>query len=427
MWTTIRSVASLLLSYGLLLLANGMFNTLLGLRSKLEGFSTEITGIILSAYFVGMLVGAMNAAKFVARAGHIRSFAAFASIMSVAVLAHLLVINPLVWLILRAVCGFCMAGMVMIVESWLNERSNNDNRGRVLSLYMITSYMGAGLGQFVLTVADPASFELFSIASIIFSIALVPILMTRATAPKPAAPERMSMRDLYKISPVAVIGIFSAGLSNGSVNTMAPVFAKSMGLALGEISTFMACLLLGGMLLQFPVGRLSDRFDRRMILILVTISTAAAAFAINWASLQNNSLFLFSAALSYGAIAYTIYPMSSAQANDLADKDRLVQVSGGILFAYGLGASLGPIASSQAMGQFGPEAMFYLIAGNTSLLAIFVLFRIFRRPSGTQKARFVPVGGLGASSKQLYTSVQETFRRKRRKNGAGSSQELHPK
>ncbi|MEH6475278.1 MAG: MFS transporter [Sneathiella sp.] len=427
MWTTISSVASLLLSYGLLLLANGMFNTLLGLRSRLEGFSTEITGLILSAYFVGMLFGAMNAAKVVARAGHIRSFAAFASIMSVAVLAHLLIIDPWFWLFLRAVCGFCMAGMVMIVESWLNERSNNDNRGRVLSLYMITSYMGGGFGQFILTVADPASFELFSIASIIFSIALVPILLTRAAAPRPAAPERMSMKDLYKISPVAVVGIFSAGLSNGSVNSMAPVFAKSLDLPLADISTFMACLLLGGMLLQFPVGRLSDRFDRRTILIIATICTTGAALAINWASHQENGLFLFAAGLCYGAIAYTIYPMSSAQANDLADKNRLVQVSGGILFSYGLGASLGPIASSQAMGAFGPEAMFYLIAGNTVLLALFILARIIIRPSGTTKARFLPVGGLGASSKQLYTSVQETFRRKRRKNADTDSQELHPK
>ncbi|MBL4906851.1 MAG: MFS transporter [Sneathiella sp.] len=414
MWVTAKSVASLLLSYGLLLLANGMFGTLLGLRSKLEGFSTEMTGVIMAGYFVGMLFGAMNAVRVVARAGHIRSFAAFASIMSVAVLAHLLVINPITWILLRAVCGFCMAGMVMIVESWLNERSTNDNRGRVLSLYMMTSYLGAGLGQFLLTVADPASFELFSVASIVFSIALVPILLTRATAPKPVKPERMSFRELYKISPVGVMGTFTAGMSNSSINSMAPVFAKSINLTVGEISLFMASILLGGMLLQFPIGRLSDHFDRRTILIVSALLTAAASLAIVWA-IGQSTYWLYGTALVYGGIAYTIYPMSSAQTNDLADKERLVQVSASLLFAYGLGASMGPIITSLFMALFGQQALFLFITGTTSFLAFFVLIRITQRPSGTKKALFLPLGGLGASSKQLYSNVQSSFAKKRRK------------
>ena len=190
MWNSIKSVASLLASYGLLMVANAMFGTLLGLRSKLEGFSTEVTGVIMAGFFIGMLLGALYAVRVVASAGHIRSFAAFASIMSVAVLAHVLIIDPVAWFILRAVTGFCMAGMVMIVESWLNERSTNATRGRVLSLYMITNYLGAGSGQFLITIANPDGFQLFSVASIIFSIALVPILLTRATVPRPSAPDR---------------------------------------------------------------------------------------------------------------------------------------------------------------------------------------------------------------------------------------------
>lgn len=415
MWSTARTVASLLLSYGLLLLANGMFGTLLGLRSKLEGFSTEMTGFIMAGYFLGMLFGALNAVHVVARAGHIRSFAAFASIMSVAVLAHLLIIHPVAWIVLRAVCGFCMAGMVMIVESWLNERSTNDNRGRVLSLYMMTSYLGGGLGQFLLTVADPASFELFSVASIIFSIALVPILLTRATAPIPAKPERMSFRELYSISPVGFIGTFAAGMSNSSINSMAPVFADTIQLTISEISLFMACILLGGMMLQFPIGRLSDHFDRRTILIFSAILTGIVSFAIAWISLYQSTYWLFGAALLYGGVAYTIYPMSSAQTNDLADKERLVQVSAGLLFAYGLGASLGPIITSQFMALYGPEALFFFISASSASLALFVLVRIVQRPSGARKALFLPLGGLGASSKQLYGNVQASFARKRRK------------
>ncbi|MEP3247570.1 MAG: MFS transporter [Sneathiella sp.] len=419
MWNTIRSVASLLLSYGLLLLANGMFGTLLGLRSRVEDFSTEITGVVMAAYFIGMLFGAMNAAKVVARAGHIRSFAAFASIMSVAVLAHLLIIHPIAWILLRAVCGFCMAGMVMIVESWLNERSTNDNRGRILSLYMMTSYLGAGLGQFLLPLADPASFELFSVASIVFSLALVPILLTRAAAPQPTKPERMSFKDLYRISPVGVIGTFTAGLSNASINSMAPIFAKSIALTTSEISFFMASILLGGMLLQFPVGRLSDRFDRRAILIAMALLTTVASLGIVWASMQSVPYLLFGMALIYGGVAYTIYPMCSAQTNDLADKERLVQVSGSLLFAYGLGASLGPIITSQFMARWGQESLFLCISAGTLFLAFFVILRIIQRPSGTRKARFLPLGGLGASSKQLYTSVQTSFVKKRQRKDNG--------
>jgi MFS family permease len=410
LWNSIKSVASLLLSYGLLMVANAMFGTLLGLRSKLEGFSTEITGVIMAAFFVGMLLGALYAVRVVASAGHIRSFAAFASVMSVAVLAHVLIIDPIAWIFLRGIAGFCMAGMVMIVESWLNERTDNATRGRVLSLYMITNYLGAGSGQFLITVANPDSFQLFSIASIIFSIALVPILLTRATAPKPTAPERMRFRELVKISPVGVAGTLIAGLTNSAINSMGPIFAATIGLSLGQISTFMATILLGGMLLQFPVGRLSDLFDRRTILICSALATALVSVGIIWASEAHYVLTLFVFCLVYGGFCYTIYPMSSAQVNDLADQDRLVQVSAGLLLAYGTGASIGPILASQIMGRIGPNGLFYYIIGCTLFLTILTIIRVIQRPSGKKKAEFLPLGSLGSSSKQLYSSVaKETY------------------
>jgi MFS family permease len=412
MWITIKSVASLLSSYGLLMLANAMFGTLLGLRSKLEGFSTEVIGVIMAAFFVGMLLGALYAVRIVASAGHIRAFAAFASIMSVSVLAHVLLIDPVAWIVLRAIAGFCMAGMVMIVESWLNERSTNANRGRVLSLYMITNYLGAGLGQFMLTAASPSSFQLFSVASIIFSIALVPILLTRATAPKPTVPERMKFTDLIKISPVGVVGTMTAGMTNASLNSMGPVFAATIGLSVGEISTFMASVLLGGMLLQFPIGRLSDFFDRRTTLTLAAILTALASIGIVWAAYQPQTIMLFIIGMVYGGFCYTVYPISSAQVNDMADQDRLVQVSAGLLMAYGIGASTGPIVASQIMGNFGPNGLFYFITTCSCFLALFAILRIIQRPSGEHKASFLPLGSLGTSSKQLYSNVQVNMTRK---------------
>jgi MFS family permease len=413
-WETIRSIASLLLSYGLLLLANGLFGTLLGLRSKLEGFSTETTGFIMAGYFLGLLLGALYAVRVVAAVGHIRSFAAFASIMSVAVLAHLLRIDPITWLVLRIVAGFCMAGMVMVAESWIHGRATNQNRGRVLSLYMVTNYLGAGLGQFLLIVASPAEFQLFVIASIIFSLALVPILLTRASSPKPISPQRMRFRDLFAVSPVGVLGTIAAGLINASLNGLGPIYAADRGLSVAQVSTFMGSIILGGMVLQFPIGRLSDRLDRRTILILVALATSACAFGIVWATREASWPILFLAPL-YGGFAFTIYPLSSAQVNDRADPDRLVQISAGLLIAYGIGAIAGPIVASQIMGRVGPQGLFLFIAMVAFSLALFTLLRTVIRPRDrARKASFLPLGSLGISGKQLYVAVLKSLHRNKR-------------
>ncbi|MDX1434536.1 MAG: MFS transporter, partial [Gammaproteobacteria bacterium] len=283
MLATLRAVFSLLLSYGLLLLANGLFNTLLSVRSQIEGFATEVVGLIMAAYFFGLLMGARYAVQVVANVGHIRAFAAFASVMSVAALVHVLWVDPLVWAVLRCASGFCMAGMIMVTESWLNERSTNQTRGQVLAFYMITNYFSAGCGQFLLTAADPARFQLFSIASIIFSLALVPVLLTRASAPKPAPRERLRIGELWRTSPLGLTGAFCAGLVNASFFGLGPIFATGEGLDLAQTSTFMASVIFGGLLLQIPVGRLSDSVDRRTVLAGVALLTSVACLAIVFA------------------------------------------------------------------------------------------------------------------------------------------------
>ena len=416
MWQSIRSVTSLLLSFGLLLVANGMFGTLLGLRSKHEGFSTEIVGFVMAAYFIGLLLGATYAVRVVAAVGHIRGFAAFASIMSVAVLAHVLWIDPIVWFFLRAVAGFCMAGMVMVVESWLNEKATNATRGQILSIYMMINYLGSGMGQFLITVADPAEFQLFAVASIVFSLALVPILLTRASGPRPSSPQRMKFRDLYGISPLGVIGSVCAGLVNSSINAMGPVFARDSGLSVFGVSTFMACVITGGVVLQFPIGRLSDYFDRRTILLIVTMAAPVAAMAIVWATGQA-PIWLFVIGAVYGAFSFTVYPLCSAQINDMADPDKLVQISAGVLFAYGCGASVGPILAAQMMGRFGPEGMFISNAALVGILALFTAYRMIRRDRQTKpKAPFMPLGGVGVSSKQLYNATIKPLLQPRTRN-----------
>jgi MFS family permease len=405
MWNSVKSISSLLLSYGMLLLGNGMIGTLLGIRSRLEEFSMEITGVIMAGFSVGLLMGALYAVRVVADVGHIRAFAAFASIMSVAVLAHVLFIDPVIWFVLRVVAGFCMAGMVMVVESWVNERTTNNTRGQILSLYMITNYLGAGLGQFMLLVGDPAQFQLFIIASMVYSLALVPILVTRASAPKPSSPQRMKFRELFAISPVGVFGTICAGMANSSLNSMGAVFAKEIGLSIGDVSVFMAAAILGGMALQFPIGRLSDKFDRRTVLISASLATGLAALAVIWATSQPVAI-LFAAVAFYGAVGFTIYPLSASQVNDLAAPDRLVQVAAGLLIAYGIGASIGPIMAAQSMAAFGPAGFFLFIVGVNSALILFTTIRIIqRRPGEKAKAPFMPLGGVGVSSRQLYTAA----------------------
>ncbi len=405
MWNSIKSISSLLLSYGMLLLGNGMIGTLLGIRSRLEEFSIENTGVIMAGFSVGLLMGALYAVRVVSAVGHIRAFAAFASIMSVAVLAHVLFIEPVTWFVLRVVAGFCMAGMVMVVESWVNERATNNTRGQILSLYMITNYLGAGLGQFMLLVGDPAQFQLFIIASMVYSLALVPILLTRASAPKPSSPQRMKFRELFAISPVGVFGTVCAGMANSSLNGMGAVYAKEIGLSIGDVSMFMAAAILGGMALQFPIGRLSDKFDRRTVLITASLATGLAALAVIWATGQTVAI-LFAAVAFYGAVGFTIYPLSASQVNDLAAPDRLVQVAAGLLIAYGIGASIGPIMAARSMVVFGPAGFFLFIVGVNCSLILFTTIRIIqRRPGEKAKAPFMPLGGVGVSSKQLYTSA----------------------
>ena len=322
MLTTLKSIASLLLSFGLLLMANGLFATLLGVRSSLEGFSTFVVGLIMWGRF---------AVRVVASVGHIRAFAAFASIMSTTALIHVLWIDPVVWFVLRLTGGFCMAGMIMVSESWINECASNEMRGQVLSFYMITNYFAAGCGQFLLPLADPSEFHLFSVASIIFSLALVPVLLSRAQAPMPAGSHSIKMKALYRISPLGFIGVFCAGLVNASFHGMGAVFGHAIGLSTQQISIFMASAIFGGLVLQWPMGRLSDRVDRRWVLTGVSLITCVACLAIMLFAGERNTVVLYTAAGVYGSVSFTVYSLAAAHINDFAERDQLVQIASGLL------------------------------------------------------------------------------------------------
>jgi len=409
---TVRSVFSLLLSYGLLLLANGLFGTLLGVRSQIEGFGTEVVGLIMAAYFLGLLQGALRASNIVAAVGHIRAFAAFASVMSVTALLHVVIVDPIVWCVLRFASGFCMAGMIIVTESWLNARSTKRTRGKVMAFYMITNYFSAGCGQFLLTIADPGKFQLFSVASIIFSLALVPVLLTRSTAPKPPQRDPLNLRELWRTSPLGLMGSFCAGMVNASFYSLAPIFALALGFGIGGTSTFMASVIFGGLLLQYPVGHLSDRMDRRVVLTMVVLATSVACVAIVMVS-EWSPGWIYLAGAVYGAFSFTVYSLCVAHANDFASTDKLVQTASGLLTAYGFGAFLGPIIAASFMGRLGPEGLFVMSALVSGFLGGFAIFRMRRRrtPSKEHRARIITMPGGQFTSGEMYATMRNAMDR----------------
>lgn len=392
----ISSVGVLLLAVGIMMLATGMFGTFIGLRSASEGFSHEIVGLMMSAYYVGLIIGTLYCGQLVNRIGHIRAFAAFCGLTATAILAFPFAISGPVWIFLRGVIGFNMAGLFMVVESWLNSRATGKTRGTVLSLYMMISYLAMGSGQFLLNLGNPLGLDLFIIASMLFSLALVPVAMTRAAMPTPVEASHFGFRKLYEISPTAVIGCLCAGLSSGAIYGMGPIFAKNLGLSVAEISRFMGILIVSGLVLQMPIGRLSDRFDRRWVLTLVALAAALASFAMvlvmYWGSYKmmtpagevtslwhRHALPLQSIAAVFGGLIATVYPLSVAYANDYIEPKDVVQATGGLLLAFSVGAALGPVSAASVMKAIGPVGLFLFTGVMPMLLVGFALHRMRQR------------------------------------------------
>jgi MFS family permease len=405
LFKTLGTVVSLLLSYGLLLLANGLFSTLLGVRTQVEGFSATLVGFIVAAYFSGLLLGGLFAARVVIRVGHIRAFAAFASLMSVSALLIPIFVTPLAWMLLRMLGGFCMAGMIIVTESWLNESASNKTRGQILSFYMIVNYFAAGCGQFLLNVGDPSQYHLFSLASILFSLALLPVLLTRARAPVPVESRRMHVWTLYRLAPLGVFGVFCCGLVNSSIHGLSPVYAINMGFSEAQLSTFMAAMIMSGLFLQWPIGHLSDRIGRGPLLVYIPV---LVAFAACWMLFTDEYLLILGGAMVFGAFVFTLYSLSAATANDMVSGDQRVQVAGALLITYGAGAVIGPIVAGQFMAVLGAQGLFFYFGLVSLLLSSFALITRRRRVGSPAKRKpFVVVPSSQATSSQLYLSAHD--------------------
>jgi len=392
----LAQVAPLMLGFGLMLLATGTFNTFAGVRGGLEEFPRTVIGAMMSAFYVGTIIGAWLCGRIINRVGHIRAFSAFAALSAAVVLLHPFMLEPLPWVLLRGVLGFCSAGLYICTESWLNERVTTETRGSVLSLHAMVSFLGFGGGQLMLTVGDPATTDLFMIAALLFAIGVLPVALTRASNPETSESTGFGPVQLFRAAPVACMSCVAAGLSISSLFGMGPPFGQDLDFSVGQISALMTALILSGLLLQFPVGWLSDRRDRRAVIGGVALAGGVTALAIAafvgsrlaggaflW---DQHGLTLLALAVLFGALVATLYPLGVAYANDYLSPDERVQAAGGLVLAYGLGSVGGPLLAAGVMELAGPIGLFLYNGGVGLALFAFALYRATRRTwAGTQE------------------------------------------
>ena len=392
MLSVFRAISALLSAVVLFGLANGLFFTLLGIRMSADGVSTGMIGLVGSAFFAGMLAGTLFCERVIRRVGHIRAFTVFGAVLAAAALMHPLIPEIEMWIGLRFVMGFAMAGYFMIVESWLQYESTSQTRGRTFALYILAHTAGVGLGPLAVTMADTSSYELFAVASILYSIALLPVALTTLGNPALGKSSRFGIRDLFALSPVAVVGAFAIGMTIGAFTSLGPVYGHRIGLSTAAISLLMMAPRLGGFLSQYPAGMMSDRFDRRRVMLALALATVVIAVVFGIAGAAPVALILVFAGL-YGAASQPIYSLVVAHANDHVEPEHFVAAIAGLLFAHGIGASIGPMIASAAMTWIGPSGLFFFIAVILAGFAGFILHRMGRRAgvAADRKDSFVPV------------------------------------
>jgi MFS family permease len=385
MWGNTRPLWALLLGVTILALGNGLHGSLVGIRSAAENFDTTTTGFIMSGYSLGLILSAYLTPRIVAHVGHIRVFAAFASIVSTAVLFIPLWVDPLFWFAVRFVAGVCTSGLYIVAESWLNEAASNKNRGKLLSVYMTLTFGAMGCGQLLLNITDESGFARFIAVSALVSLALVPISLMRSEPPEIESVKGVSVVDIYRASPLATVAIFANGLGQTAFFSMGAVFGITLGLSLPYVSLMMALPPIAVIVSQYPLGALSDRFDRRgMLTGLSLLAAGLAAVAIPAAAISPFAL--IGVITVFGAIALPIYSLVLAYANDHLNKDQMLGASSKLILLYGIGAILGPVLAGGFMRQFGSLGfMIYLILVYGGV-GVFALFRTMRRPAVPKEA-----------------------------------------
>ncbi|MBV0911371.1 MFS transporter [Anianabacter salinae] len=377
MLQVIGGIWALLLGVVLIMLGNGMHFTLIGLRGGAEGFSATELAIVTSGYFLGFLSGARFSPDLIRRVGHVRVFAALGSFMSAGLIAFPLLAEPWAWTVLRILIGFCMSGIYVTAESWLNDAATNETRGKVLSAYMIAQTLGIIGAQGLLTLGDETTAALFIWASILVSISFAPILLSITPVPAAQVARPMGLKELFRNSPLGTLGIFFLGGVYATQSGMGAVFGTQIGMTSGQIALFVAMLFAGALLMQYPIGWLSDRIDRRK-LIFGSALLGAISCAIGW--LSGGSIYpLMASAFFAGGVTTPLYALFLAYTNDFLAPEDMPAASGGLVFTFGVGAILGPLVAGWAMQQFDPFAFWVVLGGTFGLIAGYALYRMTQR------------------------------------------------
>ena len=380
---------ALFMGMGAIMLAYGYQNALLGVRAVIEDFSLASTGFMMSGYFVGYFIGARTIPSVISGVGHIRVFAAFASVASLAILVHSIFINPLTWFLLRVITGYSMVSIYTIAESWLNDRSSNKNRGKVLSIYMIILYGSMGLGMFMLNFSSPEKFQPFILISVLMSAALLPILLTKRKPPQFKKIQSMSLKDLYNSSPLGMVSAVLYGIVQSALFTLLAVYAAAMNFSIFDISLVTFLLAISGAVSQYPVGYISDKFDRRKVIIYSTFGAAIFAFLAIFSvgtmylpeGLGSSKLWFYIFLVLFSVCSLPMFSLILAHKNDFITRDKLVAAGAGLQFAFGLGAISGPFLCSLLMGLVGNNGFFVFLIFFHCVIGFYGIHRMKVRPS----------------------------------------------
>ncbi|MGY4475463.1 MFS transporter [Bradyrhizobium sp. USDA 3364] len=385
---TLRPIVSLLLGLAFLLAGSGLQFTLLPLRGSAEGFDNLALGVISSAYYVGFVSGCLLAPHLILRAGHIRAFTAMVAVAAAVALAYALAPVIAAWIVFRALTGLCLAGLYLVVESWLNDRASNETRGLVLSAYVVVNYVAITLGQSLVTLYPIAEAGNFMVAAMLSSLAIVPVALTRAAQPAPITIVGFRVGQLYRAAPVALVASFMVGAANGAFWGLAPLSAVGSGLSINHAALFMSTSVLAGAIVQLPIGRLSDRVDRRWVLLVLLIGAAVAGVASWLISASGTTLLLFG--ILFGALALPGYSLAAAHAYDKTPASDVVPIAATILLTNGFGSVVGPLIAAIFMSAAGPRALFLFTAIAQALLAAYVFYRTRVQTSlaSTRKTEF---------------------------------------
>lgn len=411
---TVIAAWALFVSVVLLMLGRGLVGVLAGVRAELEGFDTTVTGVIVASYFVGFLIGSQVTPRIMARVGHIRVFSALSAMIVVAILAQGIWVAPVPWMLLRLLFGFGMVGLVVVAESWLNDTVTNDNRGRVMAIYMVASMGGVAGGQFLLGAGDPSTEILFIVSASLIALAIVPVSLSTSSAPEFKLPPRMNPREIWDAAPIGVVGALFTGMANATLLGMAAVYASQVGMTVERTALFAGAAAVGAVFLQYPIGLISDTVGRRPMILVV--SSAAIVIAGVGLTVPVDGWGIIGVMFLFGGMSYTMYSLALSHVIDVLPPGRAVTASSTNVFLTGVGAIIGPILAAASMTAIGPSGFWWTLVFAFSVIAVFSLYRVIVRPTikGLSPEPYMAVPARS-------TGIVRLVRRTPRKNGSLSN------